>query len=129
MKLFKPTKSQSPVYSDMSIALFVSGYLVVVAIESTSVNYMMVYLQEMMEDVELYGWQVVCEFHAAWLQLIEQGRTAWVETSKKEKLRRLLVWSKPSLGSRAPPRAPPSGGAVPWQPRGQPAPQVQGYMT
>ena len=53
-------QSQPPVYSDMSVALFVNGYLAVVEIEFMPVKeYMMVHLQEMMEDVELYGWRVV----------------------------------------------------------------------
>ena len=115
-------QGQPPIYSDMCISLFVNGYLVVVAIASMSVKeYMMLHLQEMMEEVELYGWRVVREFHAAWLHLIEQGRTAWGETSKKEKLCHQLVWSKPSLATRAPPI---SGAAL-----RQPALQVQGYMT
>ena len=68
------TQGQLPIYLDMSITLFVNEYLAVVAIESMSVTeYMMLPLQEMMEDVELYGWRIVQEFHATWLQLIELG--------------------------------------------------------
>ena len=57
------------------------------------------HLQELMGDVEviIYEWRIVNEYHAAWLQLLEQGRAAWGDASKKDKLWRLLVWSKPSL--------------------------------
>ena len=34
---------------------------------------MLEHLQELMEDVEVYGWRTVRENHAAWLQLMEQG--------------------------------------------------------
>ena len=48
------TQSQLPVYSDMSVALFVNEYQAVVAIDSTPVKeYMKGPLQDMMEDVEL----------------------------------------------------------------------------
>ena len=50
------SQSQLPAYSDVSVALFANGYLAVVAIESIPVKeYMREHLQDMMEDVELYG--------------------------------------------------------------------------
>ena len=49
------------------------------------------HLQELMEVVEVYGWKVVKDYHAAWLQLMEQGRAAWGDNAKKERLRRLMV--------------------------------------
>ena len=47
-----------------------------------------------MEDTEVYGWRVARDFHAAWLQQMEQGRAAWWDDTKTDKLRRLLVWSR-----------------------------------
>ena len=35
---------------------------------------MLRHLQELFEDADVYGWMVVGEYHAAWLQLLEQGR-------------------------------------------------------
>ena len=56
------TQGQAPVYSDTN------GYLAVVAGESLSIKkYMLVHLQELMEDVEVYVWRIVMEYHAAWL--------------------------------------------------------------
>ena len=68
----------------MSIALFTNGYLAVV-IEESVVNkeYILVHLQELMEDVEGYGYRIVRKYHAAWLQLLEQGWAAWGDASKK----------------------------------------------
>ena len=86
----------------MSIALFVNGYLAVVAVEHVAIQeYMMVHLQELMEDAEQYGWRVIREFHAAWLQLLEQGRAAWGDNIKKEKLRRLYSNTVKSLSESA----------------------------
>ena len=82
------TQGQPPVYSDMSLALFTNGYLSVAVEESVATKeYMYVHLQELMEDIEVYVWRVVKEYHAAWLQLMKQGRAAWGDASKKEKLR------------------------------------------
>ena len=36
-------------------------------------EYMLSHLQELFEDVEVYRWKVVREYHTAWLQLLEQG--------------------------------------------------------
>ena len=50
----------------MSIALFTNGYLAVVAGESMlNKKHMLVHLQELMEDVEVYMWRIVREYHAA----------------------------------------------------------------
>ena len=56
---------------------------------------MLSHLQQLMEDSDVYGWKVTRDFHATWVQKMEQGRAAWGETGKKEKFKRLLVWSSP----------------------------------
>ena len=116
------TQGQSPVYSDMSIALFTNCYLAVVAEEAVEIKaYMLVHLQQLMEDVEVYEWKIVREYHAAWLQLLEQGRAAWGDAAKKDKLQRLLVWGKTALGTRLPA---PNGA-----PTCQPTPTAQDYRS
>ena len=77
------TQGQAPVYFDMSIALFTNGYSAVVTGESMSnKKHMLIHLQELMEDVEVYGRRIVREYHAAWLQLLEQGKAACGDTAK-----------------------------------------------
>ena len=71
----------------MSLALFTNGYLPVAVKESVVITeYMHKHLQELMEAVGVYGWKVVKNYHATWLQLMEQGRAAWGDAAKKEKL-------------------------------------------
>ena len=41
---------------------------------------------------EQYG---TINYHAAWMQQIEQGRASWGEDDKKARLRRKLVWTRP----------------------------------
>ena len=57
-------------------------------------EYMLLHLQALMEDVEFYGWRIIWEYHAAWLQLLEQCQATWGDSTKKDKLRQPLVWSK-----------------------------------
>ena len=93
---------QAPVYKDMRLALFSDEYLTIMAGESSPVQYTMLrYLQELFEDVEVYGWDMVREYHATWLQLLGQGWVTWDDVSKRAQLRRLMVWSKSSLASKS----------------------------
>ena len=41
--------------------------------EKLAVHTLMAHLQELMEDVELYGWEPIGAFHPIWLQQLEQG--------------------------------------------------------
>ena len=53
---------------------FVNGYLTVMAIESVQIKLrMLTHLQELMDDVQDYGWPTVKSYHATWLQHLEQG--------------------------------------------------------
>ena len=62
-------------YRELTISLFVSGYLAVMVAEKTSVHSLMSqHLQDLVSDVELYGWEPVTAFQAIWLQQLEQGR-------------------------------------------------------
>ena len=76
----------------MSLALFLNGYLTVLADEAEDIKqFLPQHLQELMDDAEIYSWRAVRDYHTAWLQNIEQGRTSWKDTDKKAKLRRTLV--------------------------------------
>ena len=70
--------------SELSVALFLNGYLTVLAeeCEDTKVH-LLQHLKEVMEDSEIYGWTIVRDYHAAKLQHIEQGRAVWGEDNKK----------------------------------------------
>ena len=71
------SQGQPQVYWEMSLALFINGYLSVLAEESdTSKTVMLQHLQELLEDTEVYGWRVVRGYHAVSLQQIEQGQAA-----------------------------------------------------
>ena len=99
-------QGQPPVYGELSMALFTNGYLSVLAAEmDINKAHMCCHLQELMEDAEVNGWKVVRDYHAALLRLMEQGRAASEDDNKKDKLRRLLVWSRPALGARQPPNS------------------------
>ena len=83
-KMVFTSYGQAPNYLDMSLALFPNGYLAIVAEESVVVKeYMLTHLQELFEDIEMYGWKSVNDYHAAWLQLLEQGWAAWGDAVKK----------------------------------------------
>ena len=69
------TPSAQPiVYEMISSIAFVHGYITVMAKKLSRIRtFMLSHLQEIMEDREMYGWQVVRAYHAAWLRHIEQG--------------------------------------------------------
>ena len=52
------------------------------------------HLQDLMEDGEAYGWQVVSDFHSTWLQCIELVRATWDNHDTKLKLIHTLVWHR-----------------------------------
>ena len=57
---------KAPVYENMSLVFFANGYLAIMAAEGASVQgYMLIHLQELFEDTEVYGWKSVWEYHAA----------------------------------------------------------------
>ena len=92
-------QGQPLVYWEMSLTLFIKCYLSVLAEETdTNKAHMLHHLQDLMEDCEVYWWRVTRDFHAAWLQQMEQGRAVWGE----DKLRRLLVLSRPALSAIQP---------------------------
>ena len=55
---------------------------------------MVAHLQEMVGDVETFGWHMVRAYHAVWLQHQEQGRVTWNDEATRLKLCRALVWHR-----------------------------------
>ena len=73
-------------YTGISILVFISGYLTVMATEKLSFHPLMAqHLHDLMGDAELYGWELVRAFHSIWLQQLEQGRVIWVDEDAKIK--------------------------------------------
>ena len=82
------TQSKAPVYEEMSLASFTSEYLGIVVEEkgSPTGEVMLRYLRDLLQDVDVYGWRVVREYHAAWLQLLEQGQATWMDEGERTEL-------------------------------------------
>ena len=58
------TQSKAPVYT--SLASFSNGYLGIVAEEGYPITEVMLrHPRALLEDVDVYGWKVVREYHAA----------------------------------------------------------------
>ena len=90
------SEEQQPVYSVMSIALFINGYLTVLAEEAEDKKaFLLQHLQALMEDSEIYSRRAVDDYHVSWLQQIEQGHDSRRDSDKKTKFRRTLVWNRP----------------------------------
>ena len=72
---------QPAAYKDMSVVTFVRGYVIVMTNESdTKVNVqMLLHLEELMENPDLYGWGKVQAFHTTWLNQLEQNRCMWAD--------------------------------------------------
>ena len=61
-------------YDQLIITIFVCGFLMVMATEKESIRpYMLQHLQNLMADVELYGWELIWAFHSIWLQTTRAG--------------------------------------------------------
>ena len=83
-EMVSSSMGQAPMYKDMSLALFLNGHLAIVAGESSVVkDTMLKHLRELFEDVEVYCWVVVREYHATWIQLLEQGWATSGDASKR----------------------------------------------
>ena len=52
---------------------------------------MVLHLEEIMEDTNVYGWDKVQAFHAAWMNQMEQCRCKWADDQNHLKMRRALV--------------------------------------
>ena len=60
-------ESKPAAYEDLSISLFIKGYLIVMKWEEGAVkDKMAANLEELMADLDLYGWQNVRAYHSVW---------------------------------------------------------------
>ena len=75
-------------YKELTVSSFIRSYLIVLKeMQVSEVKDCMVqHLEELMEDTDLYGWEKVKMFHAAWLNQIEQCRCDWADDDQKLKL-------------------------------------------
>ena len=98
--------TQPAIYEKLSSMAFVGGYLTVMFSEHPHIKAVMLdHLKELMEDGEYYGWPVVRDYHAVWLQYMEQGQTAWGDEA--DKLNFSLHWCGiMSWHPQTPPRTP-----------------------
>ena len=72
-------------YEEMSLASFTNGYLGIVLEErgSPTREVMLRHLWALLQDVDVYVWRVAREYHAAWLQFLEQGQAMWKDDRER----------------------------------------------
>ena len=82
------------VYDDISLALFVSGYLIIMEGENQAVKSQVArHLQQLTADTELYGWdKVMWHDKVMWLNQLEQGQATWRDEEAKTRFRQALIW-------------------------------------
>ena len=75
------TDGHPATYKEFTVSSFVRGYLIVLKdVQVSEVkDRMVLHLEELMEDVDIYGWEKVKAFHAAWLNQMEQRRCDWTD--------------------------------------------------
>ena len=69
----KKTSAGKPAsYQDMTVLLFIYGYLLVMDSEEEDIRVQMTsYLKSLMSDAQLYGWEFTRAFHRVWLNQLE----------------------------------------------------------
>ena len=94
---------QTPVYEEMCLAFFSNRYLGIVAEVGSPINeVILTHLREVFEDVDVYRWKVVREYHAAWLQLLEQGRAVWKDKGSNPGDRACLSFNRGTFSTMPP---------------------------
>ena len=92
-------------YAELTLPLFVSGYLAMLdAMKTSPMKLMLKQLTELMLDMELSGWEVVRGYHVISLQKLENGRADWTDSKTKLECRRVLVWHSVHQDSKARPQ-------------------------
>ena len=62
-------------YQDMSLALFVQGYMIIMKDEEWAIKERMpTHLDDFMSNAELYSWECTKAFHGVWLNQHERGK-------------------------------------------------------
>lgn len=80
-------------YEDLSMPLFMQGYLIVMKGEERAIKEKMAtHVEEIMGGTELYGWERVKVYHSVSLNQLEQGWAMWQEEGVKLMLWHALIW-------------------------------------
>ena len=75
-------------YEDLSLSLFISGYVAIVDIvKPTQTEAMLKHLRELMADVEICWCEPVRAFHGVWVPQLENGSGDWGDEEMKVELR------------------------------------------
>ena len=99
-------------YEDLSLLLFITGYLAIVdRVKPTQKEVMLKHPRELMANTESYRWKSVRAFHVLWFQQLKKSRADWGDEDKKLEFRRALMWNPSHWSSlhKAHPMA------APWQ--------------
>ena len=65
-------------FQDMSLLLFVQGYMIIMKGEVGAIRERMATpLEDLISNAELYGWEWTRDFHCVWPNQLEQGRFTW----------------------------------------------------
>lgn len=82
-------------YEQLSLPLFVTGYLAVVNTVKSELNEVMLkHLHELMVDAATYGWEPLRIYHAVWLQQRENGWANWKKANCKLEFCQAFSWNE-----------------------------------
>ena len=85
-------------YDELSLSQFVLGYTLIMEQQKPQLKSRMLrHLQQLMTDEPIYGWEVVRNFHAIWMQQLESKRARWGDDSTRADLRRTHVWNSKDM--------------------------------
>ena len=94
-------------YKDLSVPVFVHGYLIVMAtVDTKSRDIIAQHLEDLMSDCDLYRWEKVRAYHGVLLNQMEQGCLSWEYSEQKVKFHQALLWhsaTSPPVPSSAQP--------------------------
>ena len=69
---------KAAVYDDISMPLFMQGYLIVMEGKKEAVSAQMAsHHKDLVTDSELYGWVKVQAYHVVWRNQLEQCQVSW----------------------------------------------------
>ena len=83
------TKSRAS-YDNLSMSQWVAGFSQIIREQTdpTVKNQMLDYMSDLMEDSHDFGWQAAKGCHAVLLVKMEEGKVAWGDTNKIDRIRR-----------------------------------------
>ena len=93
MVIHKVTWPHEVVYQELTIPLFVQGFLIIMEFEEGPVKKLVsTNLRDLMSDAQWYRWDKVRTFHGVWLNQMEQGSCTWTYNEEKLKFHMALAW-------------------------------------